>query len=95
MAKDSNKKNAKCFEAWIYETEEIPENILSPFNKALLQMTDVITNTRLDVRVIEPEASYLQCLAPSIQHPEYLNNLGSSKSRNKVQDDEARIIIEE
>ena len=52
---------------------------LSPFNKALMQMTDNITNTGLDVRVIEPEASYLQCLAPSIQRPEYWNNLGSSK----------------
>ena len=58
-------------------------------------MTDVITNTGLDVRVIEPEASHLQCLAPSIQRPEYWNNLGSSKSRSKAQEDEARTIIEE
>ena len=58
-------------------------------------MTDVITNTGLDVRVIEPEASYLQYLIPSIQRPEYWNNLRSSKSRSKAQEDEARIIIEE
>ena len=95
MAKDKNEEIAKCFETWKYQTEEIPEKILSPFNKALMQMTDVITNTGLDVRVIEPEASYLQCLAPSIQRPEYWNNLGSSKSRSKAQEDEARTIIEE
>ena len=56
-------------ETWKYQTEEIQEEILSPFSKALMQMTDATTNTGLDVRTIEPEASYIQCLAPSIQRP--------------------------
>ena len=34
MAKDKNEEIAKCFETWTYQTEEMPEKILSPFNKA-------------------------------------------------------------
>ena len=37
MAKGKNEEIAKCFETWKYQTEEIPEKILSPFNKALVQ----------------------------------------------------------
>ena len=94
MAKDQNEEIAKCFDAWKYQMEESTEKFLSPFNKAFMQLTDVISNTGLDIRSVEPEASYLQCLAPSIQRPEYWNNLGSSKSRNKLQEEEARKIIE-
>ena len=72
--------------------EERSEKVVSPFNKALIQMTDVITNTGW-VSVGELEASHLQCLAVFIQRPEYWNNLGSSKSRSKTQEDEARKII--
>ena len=60
----------------------------------VISNTDVISNTGLDIRSVEQEASYLQCLAPSIEHPEYWNNLGTSKSRNKLQEEEARKIIE-
>ena len=94
MAKDQNEEIAKCFDAWKYQMEESTEKFLSPFNKAFMQLTDVISNTGLDIRSVEPEASYLQSLAPSIQRPEYWNNLGSSKSRNKLQEEEARKIIE-
>ena len=94
MAKDQNEEIAKCFDAWKYQMEESTEKFLSPFNKAFMQLTDVISNTGLDIRSVEPEASYLQCLAPSIQRPEYWNILGSSKSRNKLQEEEARKIIE-
>ena len=59
-----------------------------------MQMTDTITNTGLDVRTVESEASYLECLQPFIHRPEYWNNLGSSKSRSKLQEEEARRIIE-
>ena len=57
-----------------------------------MQMTDTITNSGLDVRTVEPEASYLECLKPSIRRQEYWNNLGSYKSRNKQE--EARIVID-
>ena len=65
---------------------------LSPFNKAFMQMTDTITNTGLDVRTVEPEASYLEYLQPSVRRLEYWNNLGSSKSRNKQEEETRRII---
>ena len=93
LSKDKNDELRKCFETWKYRTEERPEKILSPFNKAFMQMADTITNTGLDVGTVEPEASYLECLQPSIRRPEYWNNLGSSKSRNKQQEEEARIVI--
>ena len=70
LSKDKNDEIRKCFETWKYRTEERPGKILPPFNKAFMQMTDTITNTGLDVRTAEPEASYLECLQPSIRRPE-------------------------
>ena len=87
LSKDKNEEIRKCFETWKYRTEERPEKILSPFNKAFMQMTDTITNTGLDVRTVEPEASYLEYLQPSVRRPEYWNNVGSSKSRNKQEEE--------
>ena len=49
MAKDKNEEIAKCFDAWKYQMEESTEKFLSPFNKALMQLTDVISNTGLDI----------------------------------------------
>ena len=48
LSKDKNDEIRKCFETWKYRTEERPEKILSPFNKAFMQMADTITNTGLD-----------------------------------------------
>ena len=93
LSNDKNEEIAKCFETWKYRTEEKSETFLSPFNKAFMQMTDTITNMDLDVRTVEPEASYLECLQPSIHRPEYWNNLKSSKSRSKLQEEEARRVI--
>ena len=59
-----------------------------------MQMTDTITNIGLDVRTVEPEASYLKCLQPSYQRPEYWNNLESSKSRSKLQEEETTRVID-
>ena len=42
MAKDQTEEIAKCFDAWKYQMEESTEKCLSPFNKAFMQLTDVI-----------------------------------------------------
>ena len=47
MAKDKNEEIAKCFDTWKYQMEESTEKFLAPFNKALMQLTDVISNYRI------------------------------------------------
>ena len=46
------------------------------------------------MKIIEPEAKYLECLQLSTRRPEYLSKLGSCKSRTKVQEAQAREVVE-
>ena len=61
---------------------------------AFMQLNDTISTTGINLSAIEPEFSFLQDLQPSKQRPEYWNNLGSSKSRSVIQEEEARKVIE-
>ena len=44
---------------------------------------------------IEPEPDYVDSLQPTLKCPEYWNNLGSSKNRTKIQEEDSRRLIEE
>ena len=94
MAKENNQKIAECFQNWQVKIEEQHEKYLSPFGMAFMQLNDTISTTGINLSAIEPEFSFLQDLQPSKQRPEYWNNLGSSKSRSVIQEEEARKVIE-
>ena len=94
MAKEKNKKVAECFQNWQVKIEEQHEKYLSPFGMAFMQLNDTISTTGINLSAVEPKFSFLQDLQPSKQRPEYWNNLGSSKSRSVIQEEEARKVIE-
>lgn len=95
MAKDRNQKIAECFENWKVKIETCHEKYISPFGMAYMQLNETVSATGIDLSAIEPEFSYLQDLQPSKQKPEYWNNLGLSKSRSIMQEEEARNVIEQ
>ena len=53
MVKYKNEEIAKCFDTWKYQMEESTEKFLSPINKAVMQLTDLISNTGLEVRSVD------------------------------------------
>ena len=53
------------------------------------------TLTEINTKSIEPEFTYMEYLRPSRSRPTYWNNLGSSKNRSKVQEEQAKTIIQE
>ena len=94
MAKENTQKEAECFQNWQVKIEEQHEKCLSPLGMAFMQLDDTVSTTGINLSAIEPEFSFLQDLQPSKQRPEYWNNLGSSKSRSVIQEEEARQVIE-
>ena len=94
MAKEKNQKVAECFQNWQVKIEEQHEKYLSPFGMAFMKLNDTISTTGINLSAVEPEFSFLQDLQQSKQRPEYWNNLGSSKSRSVIQEEEARKVIE-
>ncbi|MEW8548209.1 MAG: reverse transcriptase domain-containing protein [Candidatus Thiodiazotropha sp.] len=94
IAKDKRQKVAECFDIWKNEVEGKPEKIVSPFGKAYMQLMDTVSNTGIDITKVEPEFSYMEHLQPTKHTPEYWNNLGSSKTRSTVQEEEAKQLIE-
>ena len=59
-----------------------------------IQFGDICSNTGISCNNIEPEVNYKEKLQPSRQKPDYWNNLGSSKNRTILQEEESRKIIE-
>ena len=60
-----------------------------------IQMADMCAYVDIVSSTIEPEQDYVDSLQPTLKHPEYWNNLGSSKNRTKVQEEDSRRLIEE
>ena len=52
------------------------------------------TNSGTSIINIEPEFSFLEDLYPSKSKPEYWNRLGSSKSRSRAQQEEAKVTVQ-
>lgn len=76
------------------KTEDKQERLLPPFGRVLMQVSDTISNTGIDLSTVELEFSYLQHLRPYRQRPEHWNNLGSPNARSTVQEEEVRTVIE-
>ena len=60
-----------------------------------MQMNDMQSNTGVTFHSLEPEPSFKECMQPTIQRPDYWNNLGSSKSRTAAQEEKAKELIEQ
>ena len=59
-----------------------------------IQMADMCTYADIMCNTIEPEPDYVDSLQPTLKRPEYWNNLGSSKNRTKLQEEDSRRLIE-
>ncbi|KAH3833598.1 hypothetical protein DPMN_106910 [Dreissena polymorpha] len=59
------------------------------------QVCEMEALTEVHTKSIEPEFTYMEYLRPSRSRPTYWNNLGSSKSRSKVQEQQAKQVIDE
>ncbi|MEW8544656.1 MAG: reverse transcriptase domain-containing protein [Candidatus Thiodiazotropha sp.] len=79
---------------WEEDFKEEYERVISPFGKMGIQFGDMCSNTEICCNNIEPEVNYQETLQPSRRKPDYWNNLGSSKNRTTVQEEESRKIIE-
>ena len=93
MAKDDTQKIKSTFEDWRENAGR--EKFISPFGKMFMQMNDMQANTGVTFHSLEPEPSFKECMQPTIQRPDYWNNLGSSKSRTAAQEEKAKELIEQ
>ena len=58
-------------------------------------MADMCAYGDTTCRTIEAEPDYVDSLQPTLKRPEYWNNLGCSKNRTKVQEEDSRRLTEE
>ena len=58
-----------------------------------LQVADMVLNTGISLHYLEKEFTFTESLQPSKSKPEYWQNLGSSKSRTKMQETLSREVI--
>ena len=95
LAKDDEMLIKKAFNTWRDNNEEKPDRYLSPFGQMWIQISDMQSNTGVNFHNLEQQFSYMEGLQPSRRPPEYWKTLGSSKSRTKIQEQEARVVIQE
>ena len=94
-AKIMTKADETCIKSsWdrFMETEQA-ERKISPFGKMNVQVADMVSNTGIPLHCLEKECTYAESLRPSKSKPEYWQNLGSSKSRTKMQEALSRELI--
>ena len=58
-----------------------------------VQMADMISITGISLHCLEKEFTFTESPQPSKRKPEYWQNLGSSKSRTKIQEALSRDLI--
>ena len=90
MWPDSNKKNLCSIGKM-----ELRMKNSSTFGKIQLQLEDLSSETGTTTVNIEPEFLFEVSLQPSKRRPEYLDRLGSSKSRMEEQHNESPSIIQD
>ena len=69
-----------------FQGKEQHDQIVTPMGKALIQAMEMEKETRITIKVIEPEYTYRpgsSCM--TLERPSYWNRLGSSKSRTAEQ----------
>ena len=94
-AKIMTKADETCIKSsWdrFMETDQV-ERKISPFGKMNVQVADMVSNTGIPLHCLEKECTYAESLRPSKSKPEYWQNLGSSKSRTKMQEALSRELI--
>ena len=94
LAKDDGTLIKKAFGTWRDINEENPDKTLSPFGEMWIQISDMQSNTGVNFHNLEQQFSYMEGLQPSRRPLEYWKTLGSSKSRTKIQEQEARAVIQ-
>ena len=94
-AKRDTQTIKKALKEWEEAREETTEKYISPFGMMNIQMSDICAYADIVCSTIEPEPDYVDSLQPTLKRPEYWNNLGSSKNRTKIQEEDSRPLIEE
>ena len=94
-AKQDTQPIKKALKEWEEAQEETTEKYISPFGMMNIQMADMCAYADIVCSTIEPEPDYVDSLQPTLKRPEYWNNLGSSKNRTKIQEEDSRRLIEE
>ena len=91
MTKEDDSCIRGCWDRFV--DSESAERKISPFGKMNVQVADMVSNTGIFLHCLEKEFTFTESLQPSKSKPEYWQNLGSSKSRTKMQETLSREVI--